>query len=235
VAKEKVVAGRETMEAQTTNLKAVIFAGTSISHEDAGKILDVTYRPPVIRCDVEKAVKQGYNVIGIIDGIFFDKTAVAHREIIKALKKGVTVVGGCSMGALRAAELDSYGMIGVGRIYEWYRDGVIEADDEVAVATNPDTFEPVSNPLVNIRQTLHAACNAGIIGENTRDQLLDIAKKTHYPNRSYLGTIKKAITDGVLSPGDRDALLGFCNEHEVDVKREDAVLVLETIKGLLDT
>jgi hypothetical protein len=35
-------------------------------------------------------------------------------------------------------------MIGVGRVYEWYRDGVIEDDDEVAVATNPDTFEPVS-------------------------------------------------------------------------------------------
>jgi len=42
-------------------------------------------------------------------------------------------VGGSGMGVLRASELDSYGMIWVGRIYEWYCDGVIESDDEVAV------------------------------------------------------------------------------------------------------
>jgi hypothetical protein len=47
-----------------------------------------------------------------------DRAAVGHREIISALKAGVCVVGGSSMGALRASELDSYGMIGVGRIYE---------------------------------------------------------------------------------------------------------------------
>ncbi len=64
---------------------------------------------------------------------------------------GVTVVGGCSMGALRASELDTYGMIGVGRIYRWYRDGVAESDDEVAVTFHPDTLEPLSVPLVNMR------------------------------------------------------------------------------------
>jgi hypothetical protein len=222
------------METPKKNLKTIVFAGTSISHEDARKILDVTYRPPVIRCDIEKAAKQGYNVIGLIDGVFFDRSAVAHREIIKALNSGVTVVGGCSMGALRASELDSYGMIGVGKIYGWYRDGIIEADDEVAVATNPDTFEAVSKPLVNIRETLNAAFNAGMIDDHTRRSLLQIAKRTHYPERSYLGIIKKGISDGVLPSEKRDALLRFCKDKEVDVKREDAIMVLRTIKGLLE-
>ena len=222
------------METPKKNLKTIVFAGTSISHEDARKILDVTYRPPVIRCDVEKAVKKGYDLIGIIDGVFFDKSAVSHREIIKVLNSGVTVVGGCSMGALRASELDSYGMVGVGKIYEWYRDGVIEADDEVAVAINPDTFEAVSKPLVNIRETLNAAFNSGIIDDHARRSFLQIAKKTYYPQRSYLGIIKKGIIDGVLSSEKGDALLGFCKDKEVDVKRSDAILVLKAIKKLLE-
>lgn len=215
------------------SLRPIVFAGTSISHEDAKKILDVTYSRPVYRCDIQKAVRKGYNVIGIIDGIFFDKTAVAHREIIKALKNGVIVVGGCSMGALRASELDTYGMIGVGQIYEWYRDGVIEADDEVAVATNPDTFEPVSNPMVNIRETLNAACDGRIIDGHTCDLLMGIAKKTHYTERTYFGMVKQGINDGVLSPDAGDALIGYCKEHEVDVKRNDAIAVLEKIKEIL--
>lgn len=222
------------METSKKNLKTIVFAGTSISHEDAKKILDVTYRSPVIRCDVEKAAKQGYGIIGIIDGVFFDRSAVAHREIIKAINSGVTVVGGCSMGALRASELDSYGMIGVGKIYEWYRDGVIEADDEVAVTANPETFEAVSKPLVNIRETLNAAYNAGIIDDPARRSLLQIAKKTHYPKRSYLGMVKKAIKDGLISSEKGDVLIGFCKDKEVDIKRSDAILVLKTIKGILE-
>ncbi len=217
------------------SLRPIVFAGTSISHEDAKKILDVTYSRPVYRCDIQKAVQKGYNVIGIIDGIFFDKTAVAHREIIKALKSEVIVVGGCSMGALRASELDTYGMIGVGKIYEWYRDGVIEADDEVAVATNPDTFEPVSNPMVNIRETLNAACDDGIIGGDTCDLLMGIAKKTHYTERTYFGMVKQGVKDKVLSPDAGDVLIGYCKEHEVDVKRNDAIAVLEKIKEILDS
>ena len=69
------------------------------------------------------------------------------------------------MGALRASELDTHGMIGVGKVYEWYRDGVIESDDEVAVSTNPDTFEPISVPLVNIRETLKAALASGLLNK----------------------------------------------------------------------
>ncbi|WP_455429662.1 TfuA-like protein [Methanosarcina horonobensis] len=34
--------------------------------------------------------------MGIIDGIFFDRAAVGHREIISALNAGVKVVGGAA-------------------------------------------------------------------------------------------------------------------------------------------
>ena len=62
-------------------------------------------------------------MIAIIDGVFHKEPAVSHKEILEAIKKGVTVVGGASMGALRASELDDFGMIGVGRVYHDYSNG----------------------------------------------------------------------------------------------------------------
>jgi hypothetical protein len=215
-------------------LKAVIFTGNSISHEDAKKILRVNYQPPVRRFQLERFIQKGYKVIGIIDGIFFDRAAVGHREIISALNAGVKVTGGASMGALRASELDTHGMIGVGKIYEWYRDGVIESDDEVAVSTNPDTFEPISVPLVNIRETLKAALAAGVISEKEHNDLLELAINTYYPDRSYLGLTKEGTKKGLIAEEKRKTILDFCINREVDVKREDAILVLETVKRLIE-
>ncbi|WP_235284138.1 TfuA-related McrA-glycine thioamidation protein [Methanosarcina sp. 1.H.A.2.2] len=214
--------------------RAVIFTGNSISHEDAKKILRANYQPPVRRFQLEKFVQQGYKVMGIIDGIFFDRAAVGHREIISALNAGVKVVGGASMGALRASELDTHGMIGVGKVYEWYRDGVIESDDEVAVSTNPDTFEPISVPLVNIRETLKAALATGLISEKEHDGLLELAINTYYPDRSYLGLTKEGAKKGLIQEEKRKSLLDFCINSEVDLKRQDAVLVLETVKKLIE-
>lgn len=214
--------------------RAVIFTGNSISHEDARKILRANYQPPVRRFQLEKFVQKGYKVIGIIDGIFFDRAAVGHREIMSALDAGAKVVGGASMGALRASELDTHGMIGAGKIYEWYRDGVIESDDEVAVSTNPDTFEPISVPLVNIRETLKAALAAGLIKEKEHDDLLGLAINTYYPDRSYLGLTKEGAKKGLIPEEKTKSVLDFCITKGVDVKKEDAVLVLETAKKLIE-
>ncbi|WP_240664283.1 TfuA-related McrA-glycine thioamidation protein [Methanosarcina sp. MSH10X1] len=214
--------------------RAVIFTGNSISHEDARKILRANYQPPVRRFQLEKFVQQGYRVIGIIDGIFFDRAAVGHREILSALDAGVKVVGGASMGALRASELDTHGMIGAGRVYEWYRDGVIESDDEVAVSTNPDTFEPISVPLVNIRETLKAAFISGFVSEEEYKGLLKLAIDTYYPDRSYLGLVKEGAKKGLIPEEKKKAILDFCTGSQVDIKREDAILVLKTVKKLIE-
>lgn len=214
--------------------RAVIFTGNSISHEDARKVLRANYQPPVHRFQLENFIQKGYKVIGIIDGIFFDRAAVGHREILSALDAGVKVVGGASMGALRASELDTHGMVGVGKIYGWYRDGVIESDDEVAVNTNPDTFEPISVPLVNIRETLKAAFVSEILNEKEHNDLLELAIDTYYPDRSYLGLVKEGAKRGLIPEEKKNLILDFCTGNEVDVKREDAILVLETVKKLIE-
>jgi hypothetical protein len=211
----------------------VVFTGTSLSWEEAGSLLDADYRPPVKRNDINILVdKGGPDIIGIIDGIFFDRAAVAHREIIRAIKAGITVVGGCSMGALRASELDTHGMIGVGRIYEWYRDGVVESDDEVAVTFHPETLEPLSVPLVNMRTTLENAVENGVLEPDQGDALLGIARSMYYPDRTYAAMVKKSVGQGLIPENEQDTIINYFIHNEVDIKHEDALLVIEKIKEL---
>ncbi|MFA4934596.1 MAG: TfuA-related McrA-glycine thioamidation protein [Candidatus Methanoperedens sp.] len=215
-------------------MKPVVYTGTSISHSDAGKILDADYRPPVKRHDIVRLMKSPPEIIGIIDGVFFDSAAVAHREIIEALKMGITVVGGASMGALRASELEPYGMIGVGNIYEMYKNGVLESDDEVAVTFDAEKLEPLSVPLVNVRVTVEQAMVMGVLTKEQASAVVEITRKIFYPERNYWNIVNECVKNGVIEDSDKEKLLGFFRAHEVDLKRQDAVLVLGKIKELLN-
>lgn len=213
-------------------MRIVVYTGTSINHHDAKKILDADYRPPVKRNDIKKLMRNPPDIIGIIDGVFFDSAAVAHREIIEAIRGGVIVVGGGSMGALRASELDSYGMTGVGKIYEMYRDGVLESDDEVAVTFDADTMEALSVPLVNVRATLEFSVEKGSVAHETAGAILETAKKLFYPDRNYRNIVEECMKKGIIEIGEKEELLDFFKNREVDLKRLDAILVLETIKNM---
>ncbi len=92
--------------------KIIVFLGPSLDQAAAEKILPAEYHPPAKRGDLLAAVQDGATIIGLIDGVFHQESAVAHREILTAIKKGVRVVGASSMGALRAAEMDTLGMVG---------------------------------------------------------------------------------------------------------------------------
>ena len=104
----------------------------------------------------------------------------------------------------------------------------------MAVSTNPDTFEPISVPLVNIRETLKAALAAGVISEKEYNGLLELAINTYYPDRSYLGLMKKGTKKCLISEEKRKTVLDFCINREVDVKRDDAILLLEAVKKMIE-
>lgn len=212
--------------------RIVVFLGPSLPAEKARAILEADYRPPIRRGDLKKAIDAGATTVGIIDGTFFNDSPVAHREILAALKKGVAVVGGSSMGALRAAELDAFGMVGVGRVYECYRSGRIEADDEVAVTYSPVTGEQLSEPLVNVRYQLKAAERDGIIAKGEKEALLSVAAAVHYPDRTYRHILGLAVEHGVLSPERADSLARYIIDRPVNLKAEDAMAVLRKMKEL---
>lgn len=204
----------------------IIFTGPSLHPEDAIKILEADYRPPAGRDDVLIALKSRPKVIGIIDGVFHQKPAVSHKEILKAIGIGVKMVGGSSMGALRASELDEMGMIGVGKVYTAYKTGEIESDDDVAVVFNPQTNEQLSEALISMNHNFQKACKDGIITSEDLENLKSTAKEIYYPRRTY----KLVLNNSSLNDSKKEGLKEFLEKQGRDIKKEDAVLVLKYIK-----
>jgi len=165
--------------------KIVVFIGPSLPLAEAREILDADYHPPIARGDITALLNDPPDIIGIIDGVFHQQPAVSHKEIIQALKEGIMIVGASSMGALRAAELDSMGMVGIGTVYQYYRDGIIEADDDVAIVYDPITHELLSEALVSMSYNFQVAENKGIITSNDYKVLYETAKNIFYPHRTY--------------------------------------------------
>jgi hypothetical protein len=207
--------------------KIIIFTGPSLSIKEGSKILNADYRPPVKREDISKAIPDSPDIIGIIDGIFHQYPAVGHKEILEAMNKGITIVGGGSMGALRASELDELGMIGIGYVYNEYASGNIESDDDVAITFDNITNEPISEALININYKLNKATRKKIITNNEKKELISIAKPIYYPKRTYHNILKKSS----LNTYKKEKLLDF-TEKTTDIKKQDAISVLKYIKDL---
>jgi hypothetical protein len=208
--------------------KIIVFLGPSLEREAAEKILPAEYRPPAKRGDLLRAAEEGATAIALIDGVFHQESAVAHREILAAVKKGVRVVGASSMGALRAAEMDTLGMTGIGEVYRMYKSGELISDDEVALVFDPETGISLSEPLVNIRFTLKRALAEGIISGNEHEALLAAARSIFYPRRTYPGIVSSAR--GSLDPDTGTRFLSWVQDHAVDRKRLDAIEALEYIR-----
>ena len=164
----------------------------------------------------------------IIDGVFFQNQAVGHRELLGVMKKGVTVYGSSSMGALRASELDTLGMTGIGKIYHQYKSGEIIADDEVGLVYDTETGVALSEPMVNMRASFSKALLDEIITKEEETALLKACKAIYYPDRTYRRVIKEAPI-----PDERKTiLLSWLKINAVDQKRLDAIECLTAVRDL---
>ena len=209
---------------------AVVFIGPSLPFEEAKQILpDAEYLPPAKRGDLTEAVRAGAKIIVLIDGVFFQDRAVGHHEILSALRVGVAVYGSSSMGALRASEMDTLGMVGVGSIYRWYRDGIIIADDEVGLVYDPETHVALSEPMVNIRATFAKARASDIIDDAEEKELLRACKAIYYQDRTY----RRVLRDAEISADKKTILAAWIKTNAVDQKRLDAIACLNTVRATL--
>ena len=207
----------------------VVFLGPTLAHEDARTVLDAEYLPPAGHGDVLRAALRRPRVIGLVDGVFERVPAVWHKEILFALSEGVHVYGAASMGALRAAELDVFGMRGVGGVYRAYAEGVLEDDDEVAVA-HADAehgFRALSDSMVDVRATLDAAVCHGVVTEETAAVILGRVKATFYADRLLV-----AALDG--GDEEHERLRAWLPTGWVRRKREDALALLRVVASELE-
>ena len=166
----------------------------------------------------------------LIDGLYERVPAVWHKEILALLDRGIPVYGAASMGALRAAELHTLGMVGVGQVFEWLVSGYIDADDEVALLHAPagSGWRPLNVPLVTIRATMAAAVRAGAAGDEEAMAIVNTACERFYPERQWDSLLCAA------SP----ALAAWVQANIVDVKaldcRELCTTVVNDLRHHLD-
>ncbi len=190
----------------------------------------IDFRPPARCGDMTRAVGSRPAVIGLIDGVFETTAAVWHKEIVYALSEGVVVFGAASIGALRAVELEPFGMIGVGDIFRAYRDGTLEDDDEVAVQHGPAElgFLPLTEAMVNVRATFDAAIRAGILLSEEGEAICRAAKSLFYKHRTW----GRILADGAAAGVTEGVLKQFAEwrvANSVDLKRRDALQLVDAM------
>lgn len=206
-----------------------LFIGPSLYDTDVD-FGGVDVRPPAAQGDLLDAVLDGATVIGLIDGAFEATASVWHKEILYALQQGVTVVGGASMGALRAAECAVFGMIGVGSIARRYLDG--EADDDALVAVTHGPPElgspPLSEALVDCEATLETMRRRGALDREAADRIQAIARQMFYKDRTIPALAARA------QPNSPSTFETAYRQHRVSLKTADALAVVEVVRSLPD-
>ncbi|MGH7049322.1 MAG: TfuA-like protein [Acetobacteraceae bacterium] len=216
-------------------MRVVIFLGPTLPAQEARDLIAAEILPPARQGDIYRAANADRpDAIGLVDGVFRDAPAVWHREILWALSLGVHVFGAASMGALRAAELAPFGMCGVGKIFEAYRDARwpgldsrFEDDDEVAVIHAPAEAGsvPLSDAMVDLRATLAAAEMAGVISHGSALALAGAMKRRHFSERSLAALAEAA--GGIAG--------AWMARHPQRIKRQDALAMLNVMTGFLAT
>jgi hypothetical protein len=211
-----------------------IFTGPTLAPAEGQVILPgARFFPPAAQGDVYRASLSRPWAIGIIDGYFERMPAVWHKEILWAMAQGIHVFGSASMGALRACELEAFGMVGVGEIFEGFRSGALSADDEVTVVHGAaeDGYRALSDALVDIRATLAAAAAQSVITADSAGVLVALARRTFYAQRSFARLLAEAAGAGV-DAGELAALRGWLPGGRVDRKRRDALAMLRAMSEL---
>ncbi len=208
-------------------MTTIVFVGPTLAASEVGALLPgATVAPPVALGDVLRlaSARKRPKRIAIVDGYFERMAAVWHKEIVFALERGIEVWGAASMGALRAAELKSCGMIGVGAIYQAFARGELEADDEVAVAHLPaeQRYRAVSDALVNLREGI---AKAPMLRARDRPVLLELARARFYRERTWATLIADGRAAGLASA----AMTELAAWPKPDRKAADARLLLRRL------
>lgn len=214
-------------------MRAVVFCGPSLPAQDKDRFAGIEFLPPVKQGDVYKAAQRNPAAIGIIDGYFDGMPAVWHKEILWAICQGITVFGAASMGALRAAEMEAFGMRGIGRIFEDYRSGRLEDDDEVALVHGPAEigYPALSEPMVNVRATVDHAQDDKIVSAEEAETIKARAKAIFYKDRNWA----VIIDDLPFDAAKKDRISQWLVTEKIDLKQEDALEMLSEIERFLSS
>jgi hypothetical protein len=144
------------------------------------------------------------------------------------------LAGAASLGALRAVELEKFGMVGIGKIFQLYKTGKINADDEVAVTFVPEgDYQLQSEAMIDIRYNLFLAHKKGIISSQAKKTLVKIAKEIYFPHRTYPNIIQDAKIKYQALAGEIDSFQNYIASNRKSLKELDAMRLVKYLKERL--
>ncbi len=204
-------------------MKTFVFAGPSIYGLGLQSSTGITILPPARCGDLLRVANEGAERIGLVDGVFGNEASVWHKEILVALSRGVQVFGAASMGALRAAECDRFGMVGVGRIYSEYRDGERTADSDVALLHGPAELEyrPLTVALVDVEATIEVLIERRLLSTAEAKRMKQAAATMHFTERTWKDVLAKSQLSRVLA---------LIETYKVEQKKRDAVALVARLR-----
>jgi hypothetical protein len=222
--------------------KPIIFLGPSLSHEKARKIFDADYRAPARKGDFLRLAADfaaAEMTVGFIDGVFLQDYPPTPIEVYHlARKNGVLLAGAASLGALRAVELEKFGMIGIGKIFQLYKMGKLDADDEVAVtfvSEEGGDYRLQSEAMIDIRYNLYLAHKKEVISEKAKSVLVKLAKEIYFPHRKYTYILEEAKNRYPVLESEINSFDSYIRSNRKSLKEMDAIRLVKYLKERYDS
>lgn len=215
--------------------KPIVYLGPTLSREEAIKILDADYRDPAKKGDFLMLSRDSdeKKYVGFVDGVFLHDYPPSPIEVYHlATRKNIELIGASSLGALRAVELEKFGMKGIGKIFQLYKNGIINADDEVAVTFVRENNILQSEAMIDIRFNLFLAYKKGIITNQTKKRLAKIAKNIYFPFRNYEDIIKLTHQQFPSIYNELESFRSYILKNRDSLKARDAIKLLKYLKTM---
>lgn len=215
----------------------IIFLGPSLDTRRAQKVLEADYRPPAKKGDLIRLIMSlddKETVVGLIDGYFlldYPPTPIEVYQLI--LRPNTVVMGSSSIGALRAVELEKFGMIGVGKVFHLFKRGRLDEDDEVAVTFSPGLNSLESEAMVDIRYNLYQSMKKGFIEEETRHAITKVAKNIYFPFRTYPNIIEETIRRYPELDDKVKLFEVYILKNRKSIKERDALELVKRIRSMV--
>jgi hypothetical protein len=217
--------------------KPIIYLGPTLPRDEAVKILDADYRDPAKKGDFlmlsQDSDEKKY--VGFIDGVFLHDYPPPPIEVYHlATRKNIELVGASSLGALRAVELEKFGMKGIGKIFQMYKNGIINADDEVAVTFVRGSNTLQSEAMIDIRFNLFLAYRKGVITNDTKKRFAKVAKRIYFPFRNYEDLINLTQKQYPTIHDELENFRAYILQYRDSLKARDAVKLLKYLKTVCE-
>ena len=191
--------------------------------------LGIIFHPPLGQSDLIAHVEWSENsdLILIADGYYKDIPSTWHKEILYALKKGFRVIGCSSIGAMRAMECELYGMEGHGSVYQWFKQGLLYDDSDVALLHDTAEFDQLTIPICDVLATLKSIN----LDDKTINYLCNLIRQIHFEDRT-----NNAICDHLRSNAKRidvNSVDKICKKLAHSLIKQKQLDIEDTLANLL--